>query len=492
MTEPAADSINDAPKPLLLLRLLRPAVTIPAVVVSLIAVAPIIYRSSQFSGIPPIDPIVDPEVDGRVTLSDNENAFTFYKLAVSLLPTASGAIDIRSGIAAIDSDQQWDDVPEDVRDHLDRCQAALTEWKLGTGLDDAHYLDVADFSYSTQLPLTQDLRTFSHLAALQALRALDQGDADESWVWLRAYLKSSRHAGAHGVAIERLVGTALHAGAARSIVYWARRPEVTSEQLQRALKEIREIDRLTPKASVTLKAEAIVASNVLDNSRDTGMLIRNRRIRAGLIPAYLFIKGDPQLSRELIRHVFANYLSQCDKSPCDRVNAARLIGLYRPTGKESPPLMDPDKLYEAVMNSLIAFHLVPSFSQLVLVFDIERSRQDALELCLLVEMYRRKHGDYPETLQSLVPEFIADVPVDWMGSSPTDKMLLVRRNVEVPLLESDVSESGKTASRPCLIIYGRGRVAGDNGGDLDDYADVGLRILLPDAGSHDETAMPSS
>jgi hypothetical protein len=492
MTEPAADSINDAPKPPLLLRLLRPVIAIPALIVTLIAVAPIIYRSSQFSGIPPIGPIVDPEVDGRVTLSDNENAFTFYKRAVSLLPTASGAIDIRSGIGAIDPDQQWDDVPEDVRDHLDRCQAALTEWKLGTDLDDAHYLDVADFSYSTQLPLTQDLRTFSRLATLQVLRSLDQGKTDEAWVWLRASFRSSRHAGLHGVAIERLVGTALHAGSARSIVYWARRPEVTSEQLQRALKEIREIDRLTPKASVTLKAEAIVASNVLDNSRDTWMLVQNRRISTGLLPAYLFVKGDPELSRELVRHVFANYLSQCDKSPCDREKAARRFGLYRPTGKESPPLMDPDKLHEAVMKSVLAFHLVPSFSQLVSVFDIERSRQDALELCLLVEMYRRTHGNYPETLQALVPEFIVDVPTDWMGSSTADKMLLVRRNVEVPLLESDVSESGKTATRPCLIIYGRGRVAGDNGGDFDDYADVGLRILLPDAGSHDEAAMPSS
>ncbi|MGZ0173861.1 MAG: hypothetical protein ACKVHE_30485 [Planctomycetales bacterium] len=33
--------------------------------------------------------------------------------------------------------------------------------------------------------------------------------------------------------------------------------------------------------------------------------------------------------------------------------------------------------------------------------------------------------------------------------------------------------------RPCLIIYGRGRVAGDGGGDLRYDNDVGLQILLP-------------
>ncbi len=491
MTVSTEDSINEPPKPPLLLRLLRPLIVIPTLIVTLIAIAPIIYRSSQFYGIPPIEPIVDPEVDGRVTLSDHENAFTFYRRAASMLPSAPSSVDIRVGMKAIDSDQNWDAVSQDVRDHLDLCQAALAEWKLGTDLDEAHYLDVADFNYSTQLPLTQELRTFSELAALQALRALHQGNADESWVWLRASLRSSRHSGAHGVAIERFVGIALHTGAARSIVYWARRPEVTSEQLQQALKEIREIDRLTLKASVTLKAEAVVASNVLENSHDTWMLIRNRQIHAGLMPAYLFIKGDPELSHDLVRHVFANYLSQCDKSPCDRVNAARLIGLYRPTGKESPPLMDPDKLYEAVMNSGIAFHLVPTFSQLVSAVDIERSRQDALELCLLVEMYRRKHGDYPETLQALVPEFIVEVPTDWMGSASTDRMLLVRRDVKMPLLDSTERESGQTETRPCLVIYGRGRVPGDGGGDLDYDADAGLRILLPNNGIRDESTTPN-
>ena len=492
MTVPSRDSNNDAPKPPLLLRLLRPVIAVPALIVSLILIAPIIYRSSQFYGIPSIEPIVDPEVDGRVTLSDDENAFTFYRRAVSMLPQVSVSLDIGVGVKAMESGQRWDAIPHDVRDHLDRCQAALSEWKRGADLNEAYYLDVADFSYSTTLPLTQDLRTFSHLAALQALRSLHRGNADEAWIWLRAYFRSSRHSGLHGVAIERFVGIALHAEAARSIIYWARRPEVTLEQLQQALTEVREIDLLTPRASATLKAEAIVASNVLDNSRDTWKLIRNRKIHAGLMPAYLFIKGDPQLSRDLVRHVFANYLSQCDKSPCDRVNAARLIGLYQPTGLESPRLMDPDQLYEAVMNSLIAFHLVPTFSQLVSAYDVERSRQDALELCLLVETYRRKHGSYPEKLQALVPDFIADVPIDWMGSSPTDRMLLVRRDVEFPLLDSTESDSGQTVSRPCLTIYGRGRVAGDDDGNLDYNADAGLRILLPDTESRDESSSPKS
>ena len=106
MADSAADPIDDAPRQPVLLRLLRPAFAIPALVVALIVAAPIVYRSSQFYGIPAIEPIVDPEIDGRVVLLDASNAFTFYKRAVSMLPSISGSIDIRVGIEAIDSDQK--------------------------------------------------------------------------------------------------------------------------------------------------------------------------------------------------------------------------------------------------------------------------------------------------------------------------------------------------------------------------------------------------
>lgn len=480
---PETDSTSDPPTIPILLWLLRPAVAIPIAIMVLIFAAPIVYRSTQFYGIPPISPIVAPEIDGRVVLPANENAFMFYRRASAMLPAVPGSIDDGAGVTAIDRGEDWSVVPSDVRDRLEKCQPALATWKLGTELDDGHYLDVADFDYSTLLSDVQTLRRLSNLAALHMLRSLSEGKTDKAWAWLRAALRSSRHAGKHGVAVERLVGISIHHQTARAIVHWAAQNEVSIEQLSEALADVREIYRLTTATSATMKAEAILAANTLEDRHKSSLLLpKSSGIPQGLMRAYMFVKGDPELGRELTRHVFANYLSQCELRPSDRVLAIARLGLYRPTGKEVPPLMDPARLSAAVMNSPIVWHLVAAQGQIVMACDLERSLQTSLELCILFEMYRREHGGYPESIKALVPEFVAEVPRDWLGASPSEKMLLATGKNEIT---SD-APNASVVGRPCLIIYGRGRVAGDGGGDLRYDNDVGLRILLPDAVSEEE------
>jgi hypothetical protein len=266
-------------------------------------------------------------------------------------------------------------------------------------------------------------------------------------------------------------------------VHWASQDEISSEQLVEALEDVRDIYRLTSPTSTTMKAEAIVAANTLEDPHKSSLLLpKSSGIPQGLMRAYMFVKGDPELGRELIKQVFANYLSQCDLRPGDRVLAIARLGLYRPAGKEVPLLMDPARLSDAVMNSPIVWHLVAAQSQIVMACDLERSRQAALELCIFCEIYRREYGDYPDSFNALVPEFVAEVPRDWLGTSPSEKMLLASGKKE---LASD-DPNDPAVVRPCLIIYGRGRVAGDGGGDLRYDNDVGLRILLPQAGDGEE------
>lgn len=483
MSEAVTESANNPPKVRILLWLLRPVVAIPIAILVVIAAAPIVYRSTQFHGIPPIDQIVDPEIDGRVLLPANENAFTFYRRALAMLPVVSGSIDDVAGVTAIDRGEDWSVVPSDVRDRLEKCQPALATWKLGTELDDGHYLDVADFDYSTLLSDVQTLRRLSNLAALHMLRSLSEGKTDKAWAWLRAALRSSRHAGKHGVAVERLVGISIHHQTARAIVHWASQNEVSNEQLLQALADVREVYRLTTATSATMKAEAILAANTLEDPlHGTLMLPGFRGVPEGVMRAYVFVKGDPELGRELIWHVFANYLSQCELRPSNRALAIARLGLYRPTGKEVPPLMDPTRLSDAVMNSRIVWHLVAAQNQIIMACDLERSLETALELCLLFEMYRRQHGDYPKSIDALVPEFVTEVPHDWLGASRSEKMLLATGTKEIT---SD-DPNAPAIVRPCLIIYGRGKVAGDGGGDLRYNNDVGLRILLPHAISEEE------
>ena len=109
--------------------------------------------------------------------------------------------------------------------------------------------------------------------------------------------------------------------------------------------------------------------------------------------------------------------------------------------------------------------------------DREQIHQTVLELSLTTELFRRKHGRYPETLAALVPGFIDEIPRDLYGTAPGEKILMARREAE------DVetgSEKEDFYSGPGLVIYSRGQNGIDDGGELR-RDDIGLKIPVSPA-----------
>ena len=460
--------------------LCRPVVIIPTVIITLLFAIPIVYRSTRLSGIPPIEEIVNRE-DREFELDEAENAFSFYRSASAMLPPIpqKSMIDFYIGLETLKFQRGWESVPEEVRDYVKQSEPALAEWRLGTELDDGVEIDVSTANWLTPLPITENLRQFSRLAILQTVRCLDEGKPDEAWQWLRAALRSSRHSGRHGGLIERLVGIAIHNMAAQAIAVWATHESVPLADVEKALSEVREIYKLTARASATIKVEYATLLNTILGGRKVLDEFIEYRAPEQLVGGYLFANAEPQLSLVLMRHVFANVLSQCDLPPWERA-AQRYsrLALYRPTGKESPPLMDPDRLGKAVWDSVIARELDPGILQVLDKIDNERTRQFALEVCLLMEIYRRQKGEYPTSMSLLVPELLPEIPRDWSTSSGTDRMLEVQIGFELTadgypefpnLPPLGVAREGR-------VIYGRGYNGTDDGGQIDTTDDVGIWI----------------
>ena len=460
--------------------LCRPVVIIPTVIITLLFAIPIVYRSTRLSGIPPIEEIVNRE-DREFELDEAENAFSFYRSASAMLPpiTQKTMIDSSIGLETLKFQRGWESVPEEVRDYVKQSEPALAEWRLGTELDDGVQIDVSTANVLTMLPSTQYLREFSRLAILQTVRCLDEGKPDEAWQWLRAALRSSRHSGRHGFHIDRLVGIAIHNMAAQAIAVWATHESVPLADVEKALSEVREIYKLTARASATIKVKYAASLNTILGGRKVLDELIEYRAPEQLVGGYLFVNAEPQLSLVLMRHVFANVLSQCDLPPWERA-AQRYsrLALYRPTGKESPPLMDPDRLGKAVWDSVIARELDPGILQVLDKIDNERTRQFALEVCLLMEIYRRQKGEYPTSMSLLVPELLPEIPRDWSTSSGTDRMLEVQIGFELTadgypefpnLPPLGVAREGR-------VIYGRGYNGTDDGGQIDTTDDFGIWI----------------
>lgn len=452
--------------------LLRPWFLAVVTVFVILVAAAFVYRSTRFSGIPPIDEIVDLEAEVIVPVSDDENAFTYYRSAVSMLPPVPKGLDLRESVTrATQSHRGWAAVRQEEREYLNSCEAALVEWQLGTEFRDRVFVpDMSD--EFPEVPLLE-LQTVGLLADLRALQCLNDGKTEEAWHWLRALLRSSRHLGQNGHLIDRLLGAALHEMAAQTIVTWAEDERVSPEDAQRALIEVREIYGLTVANSLHLKKQyhefVRLLSSHKDVQDDMGMI--QRQLTAG----HLFLNGEPDLCRILMRHVYVNLLSQCDLPRRERTIAGTRRELFLPTGSETPPLMDVNSLDDGLARSVLARMVFPGIVMLVDDTDEEQATQTALELCLTAELYRRKSGAYPDSLDALVPEFLDEVPRDLFGTVPTDRILMIRR----PAQPAEPSEE-MPGLPPALIIYSRGVNGLDEAGPLKDRDDIGLRIALPE------------
>ena len=131
--------------------------------------------------------------------------------------------------------------------------------------------------------------------------------------------------------------------------------------------------------------------------------------------------------------------------------------------------MNPADLDQAVRRSKLARRLAPSLYSLT-AMDQERATQSILETCMAVELFRRRHDEYPQSLANLIPEFVSEIPRDPFGSTSSDRLLMLHREAG-----EDVSLDEKSL-RPGVIIYSVGENGIDDGGLFSRYRDICLRL----------------
>jgi hypothetical protein len=69
---------------------------------------------------------------------------------------------------------------------------------------------------------------------------------------------------------------------------------------------------------------------------------------------------------------------------------------------------------------------IPNFTKAILTTARNQSLVDQGQIACALERYHVAHGDYPETLDALVPQFIEKLPHDIIGGEP----LHYRRTVD--------------------------------------------------------------
>ena len=391
-----------------------PLILVPAWLVAM----PFAIRGYRLAGLPSAPEPFDLAAARHVEIASVDNAFELYRTAAgNLVPISAAA---RGQPDALDG--TWRDVPSEWREWLTQNRAALEPYLAGTALPESLYHQPGEMQINTTLDIVQKLRELARLSELEAMRLEDAGDPEGAWKWNLAIFRCSRHCGMHGCLIEHLVGNALHGRATESVTRWAADPHVTAAMLRTALADVQASYRMTAPLSTPLKVEYLMLAKTISDSDGRSQLISSGDApEIARLGPLLYPLGEPEMSLRVARLLWANILSQCDRPrPLRAALVAGKSGVYEEDAASkigsSDASLSPEKIEEWMQRTLLLRLMAPAMNQAVLAHDREQARQALLEVLLAAQLYYREKGEFPESAELLVGDFLDALPIDPFGT----------------------------------------------------------------------------
>jgi hypothetical protein len=160
--------------------------------------------------------------------------------------------------------------------------------------------------------------------------------------------------------------------------------------------------------------------------------------------------GEPELSERILRQILANQIQEIDKprTSTRRIAIAGRVLLYDTASAESENAgqLAPQQIERVLANSVV-LRGWDTMSPAIERLRRWRDRQVIIETVLATQAYRRDHGEFPEALSQLVPDYLPSIPVD--QSDPLGNAVCYRRD---------------SASK--AVVWIRWYDATDDGGDV--------------------------
>jgi hypothetical protein len=378
-----------------------------------------------------------------VVIADDDNGFVLYRAAsrrLSKFPQSLRTVDF--------ADLTWAQANADARAYLDKNAQALEIWREGSDRREAVYHQPGELAIDTILPVIQDSRYLAWLAALEGSRHEEKGEMDDAWTWYRAILRSSRHAGMHGVTIERIVGAAVHKQVAPRILHWAADPRVGARLLHQALDDVLAADAMTAPLSRAIELEYLIVLRDLSELRVTVRDMPMPGGRRGWLEQVVNATGakptiqrvrlqatnDVDRSRRVFRLLFANWLAQADKPAAERapIAIAKPIVIFAADASAPPAAraVAPEILDKAIDHAAFARETFCPDESTTGAFSLwnapwdhakfggEPRRRAVLIVKLAAELYRREHGRAPDKAGNLVGPYLKALPAEIKSEDP--------------------------------------------------------------------------
>ena len=397
---------------------LRRRVAVIVLIMLALFVAVLTWQNTSLHGLPDIGDPFDVAAFSAFQLRDQDNAYVLYRQAAAKYHNKYGAFPT-DWTTATAADKHW----------LEENREALELWRQGADRPDASFVKPADVTVETDLEIPQRVRFLARLSALESSRLESLGDYRGSWIWHRAALRASQHLGRHGTLIERLMGVNTHNHAATRITAWAKQPQVDAAMLRQALEDVHAAGAMASSQSELVKCEYLTFIQTMERPDLLKALIEGletpegswRRQRVALHHVEAFLKREPERSRRLLRLVVANWLPYCDRPKSARPPRLGTHQAVYITDSMAPDELRPltaESLNSWIESSLFLRALLPAFKSTFTATDSERARQATLVIDVASELYRREHGEPPESPEALVGPYLKSLPD---GYVPTEK-----------------------------------------------------------------------
>jgi|GEM_PF-1149334 hypothetical protein len=356
---------------------------------------------------------------------------------------------------------------------LERNKEALEEYRLATEMTHASRISSKSADGDAIVGNHQMFRELVRLAELEAIRHERRGDLDVAWGWHLANLRCVRHCQIAGHAIGISIRNSTYLGIAR----WAEYASLNSEQLQVARQELLADRDAWVSRSELLTSNYLKFRDTMNGAEAPNHLFPFWRFSGSEWPLLLFGKrialwsiGQPDIVMRLARQELVNNLQQIELPLHLRCRSKsyknEIVFLSDHKAGRASGQLDPFQLLTKLEAHL---EKMPGLEgRLLGGGGIDRSnhrnhaaRKQTGDVALAAHQYQRRHGEFPATVEQLVPEYLETIPFDPMSE------------IGVPI-QYRREEGGEA------IVWSIGYNGSDDGGDILGLnpKDIGFRIQL--------------
>lgn len=254
-------------------------------------------------------------------------------------------------------------------------------------------------------------KAFARLAVMKSGRYLSRNEPGRAWELLHATLRFSRHVSQNAGISRRACGIGIYAMASRGIVSWSGHPKTSAPDIEHAMSVLSwDYATMTQLYSTTLKHEYLVTTDCLDSFEYKGGVFRKSRL---LDNAIIFMRGEPEFSESLLRHVLKNQLEAVDNDLATRpAFVARNQWLFDLAASPSRPVSGTGLASLTLPDTMVDLLVgIPRLKHLLAGRDIERCMQVTMLSVLAVECFARQQGQLPESLEECAdPDSLSSFP----------------------------------------------------------------------------------